>query len=78
MYKSLNNKELSKEYLQKSLESDTKSNYLEGVIEDNIDLARLTDEKYYLDEALRLSRQAISEKIFYRQKGCCMDIMYQS
>ena len=52
LYKSLDNRDLSKEYLLKSYSLNKKSVNIEGLINDNIDLARLTDDKHFVDDAL--------------------------
>jgi tetratricopeptide (TPR) repeat protein len=55
LYYALNNKEESRDYLFKSYELNKKNNYVEGLVRDNIDLARFTDEKSYIIDALHLA-----------------------
>jgi tetratricopeptide (TPR) repeat protein len=55
MYKSLDSKSLAKDELQASLALNKKNKNPGGMIWDYIDLSRLTDEKFYISEALRIA-----------------------
>ncbi|MGN6530223.1 MAG: tetratricopeptide repeat protein [Ginsengibacter sp.] len=55
MYKNLENQDLAKEELNKSLALNKKYHNVEGMVFDYFDLSRLTDEKYYIDEAVRIA-----------------------
>lgn len=55
MYKWLGEPDAAKDELKKSLILDKEYGYSEGLIKDYYDLARLTDEKFYIDKALELS-----------------------
>ena len=69
LYKYLENDLTAKEYLLKSLELNKKHKNGEGLIKDYIDLARLTDERYYIERALSLSDSLNQEKYFIQSKG---------
>ncbi len=51
----LNNKEIAKDFLKKSLKLNKENDYIEGQIRDYYDLSRVTDEISYLEKALHLS-----------------------
>ncbi len=55
MYRDLDNDDLAKEELKKSLELNKQYNYSDGLIRDYYDMGRLTDEKFYIDKAIKLS-----------------------
>ena len=55
LYKTLGDTDAAKENLVKSLELNTAAGYQPGLLNDYIDLARLTDLKEYIDKALALS-----------------------
>jgi tetratricopeptide (TPR) repeat protein len=55
MYKNLGSNDLAKEELNASLTLNKKSKNSGGMILDYIDLSRLTDEKFYISEALRIA-----------------------
>jgi tetratricopeptide (TPR) repeat protein len=55
MYKSLGSDELAKDELIKSRVLNKEKNNGEGLISDYMDLSRLTDEGFYLDEAIRIA-----------------------
>ena len=55
MYKGLGEMDAAKDELKKSLALDKEYGYGEGMVMDYYDLARLTDEKFYIDKALELS-----------------------
>ena len=63
LYKSLNNREQSKAYLQEALVINKAKKDSTGIVNVLIDLCRLTDERVYLDEALRISEKLKSEKL---------------
>ena len=72
LYLSLRNDPTAKEYLLRSVELNKKHMNGEGLIKDYIDLARLTDERYYIEKALSLSDSLNLENYFIRAK----EIMY--
>ena len=51
----LENKDIAKDFLKKSIKLDKENNYLEGQIRDYYDLSRVTDEVSYLKKAITLS-----------------------
>ena len=51
----LQNNDIAKDFLKKSLKLDKENNYLEGQVRDYYDLSRVTDEKSYLEKAIALS-----------------------
>ncbi len=55
MYKQLHNDDLAKEELNKSFSLNKKYGNKEGLIRDYYDLARLTDEKYFIQQAISLA-----------------------
>ena len=55
IYKDLGQDDAAKDELKKSLALDKQYNYSEGIFMDYYDLARLTDEKFYIDRSLELS-----------------------
>jgi hypothetical protein len=69
LYVSLQNNPTAKEYLLRSVELNKKHKNGEGLVKDYIDLARLTDEKYYIDKALFLSDSLNLEYYYIRAKG---------
>ena len=72
LFVSLKNEFTAKDYLLKSLDLNTKNKYGEGLIKDYIDLAKLTDERSYIEKALQLSDSLKLEEYFIQSKG----IMY--
>ena len=72
LYISLQNDLTAKEYLLRSVELNKKYKNGEGLVKDYIDLARLTNERYYIEKALSLSDSLNLENYFIRAKG----IMY--
>jgi len=62
LYRSLENNDLAKANLLKSLELNTQQNNTEGLLIDYIDLARLTNEKDYIEKAYKLADSLRSEK----------------
>ena len=69
LYRSLQNDLIAKEYLLRSVELNRKHKNGEGLVKDYIDLARLTDERYYIDQALSLSNSLNLEYYFMRAKA---------
>jgi hypothetical protein len=69
LYRSLDNDLTAKEYLLASLEQNKKYKNGEGLIKDYIDLARLTEERYYIEKALSLSDSLNLENYFIQAKG---------
>lgn len=69
LYRSLQNDIVAKEYLLRSVELNKKYKYGEGLVKDYIDLARLTNERYYIDKALSLSESLNLEYYYIRAKG---------
>jgi tetratricopeptide (TPR) repeat protein len=51
----LDNKDVAKEFVKKSLKLNKEHNYVEGQIWDYYDLSRITDERSYLEKAIVLS-----------------------
>ena len=72
LYVSLQNNPAAKEYLLRSVDLNKKHKNGEGLVKDYIDLARLMDERYYIDRALSLSDSLNIEYYFMRAKA----IMY--
>lgn len=68
LYKSLNNKEQSKEYLQDALKISRAKKDSTGIVYTLIDLCRLTDEKVYLHEAMRIAEKLKSDKLIIAVK----------
>jgi tetratricopeptide (TPR) repeat protein len=69
MYKGLGQNDAAKDELKKSLTLDKENGYGEGMVQDYYDLARLTDEKFYIDKALELSDSFHLNKYNFRVKG---------
>jgi hypothetical protein len=69
LYRSLRNDLTAKEYLLRSVELNKKNKNGEGLVKDYIDLARLTDERYYIERALSLSDSLNLEYYYIRAKG---------
>lgn len=55
MYRVLNNNDVAIDELKKSLSLDKENKYGAGMIRDYYDLARLTDEKFYIDKSIQIS-----------------------
>lgn len=67
-YRSINEKDLAKENLKKSLEIDKQLNDEEAICIDNLELAKLTDEKIYYDKGLEIAAKINSEKIILQSR----------
>lgn len=63
LYKSLNNSEQSKAYLQEALDFNKAKKDSAGIVNVLIDLCRLTDNRVYLEEALHISEKLKSDKL---------------
>jgi len=55
IYSTLNIETVAKSELEKSLTLNKENNYGEGMVADYYDLARLTDEKFYIDKAIQVA-----------------------
>ena len=69
MYKGLGQNDAAKDELKKSLALDKENGYGEGMVLDYYDLARLTNEKFYIDKALQLSDSLHLDKYNFKTKG---------
>lgn len=69
IYKGLGEKEAAKYELKKSLALDKEFGYSEGMVQDYYDLARLTDEKFYIEKVLELSSSLHLYKYNFSAKG---------
>ncbi|HEY5773826.1 MAG TPA: tetratricopeptide repeat protein [Chitinophagaceae bacterium] len=69
LYISLQNILEAKEYLLRSVTLNKKYKNGEGLVKDYIDLARLTDERFYIEKALSLSDSLNLEYYYIRAKG---------
>ena len=69
LYLSLRNDLIAREYLSRSVELNKKHKNGEGSIKDYIDLARLTEERFYIEKALSLSDSLDLEYYFIQAKG---------
>ncbi len=69
LYLALDNELTAKENLFRSLELNTKYKNGEGLIKDYIDLAKLTEERYYIERAISLSDSLNLENYFIQAKG---------
>jgi len=69
LYQSLNDSIAAKNNLQKSLALNTANHYRKGVLNDFIDLARITNKKEYIDKAIALadSLQLLRELVFSKK-----------
>jgi tetratricopeptide (TPR) repeat protein len=68
MYSSLGNIEDAKQQLKKSLALDKQNKYGEGLVRDYFDLARLTEEKSFIDKTIELSDSLHLNKYILRAK----------
>lgn len=55
MYKQLGHEDIAKEELKKSLALNKEHNYQKGILQDYYDLARLTDERFFIDKTIELA-----------------------
>ncbi len=55
MYQSLGHSDIAKEELKKSVAINKENSYDEGLLKDYYDLARITDEKFFIDKAIELA-----------------------
>ena len=72
LYQSLENNILAKENLFQSLKLNKENNYSKGIVNDYIDLARITNERSYIEKAINLADSLNLEKYLIRAKN----IMY--
>jgi hypothetical protein len=72
LYISLQNEPSANEYLQRSVELNKKYKNGEGLVKDYIDLARQTNQRYYIEKAISLADSLNLEYFFLQAKG----IMY--
>jgi tetratricopeptide (TPR) repeat protein len=76
MYSNLGNNEDAKEQLKTSLVLDQENNFGEGMVRDYYDLARLTDEKYFIDRTIQLSDSLHLYKYILRAKNLMFVYLY--
>lgn len=69
MYSSLGNDDEAKEELEKSLALDKENKYGEGMVRDYFDLARISDEKFYIDKTIELADSFHLYKFKLKAKG---------
>lgn len=62
LYRSFGNEEMGKANLLQSLELNTQYNNTEGQFKDYIDLARITNEREYIDKASKLAKTLRSDR----------------
>ncbi len=62
LYRSFGDNEMGKKYLLQSLQLNTKYQNKEGQYKDYIDLARITDEREYIDKAIELAAGLNSDR----------------
>lgn len=75
-YVYLQNKDIAKDFLKKSLLLDKENNYLEGQIRDYYDLSRVTDEMSYLEKAIALSDSLHFNKYTLQAKRLLLTYYY--
>ncbi len=68
LYQNLGNRDQAKENLYQSLELNRENKNREGLIKDYIDLARLTDERLFIEKAIELSDSLDLEKHLIQAK----------
>jgi len=68
LYQTLGNRDQAKENLYQSLELNRENKNYEGLINDYIDLARLTDERFFIEKAIQLSDSLNLEKYLIQVK----------
>ena len=69
LFSSLKNEQVAKDYLLQSLELNTKNKYGEGMIRDYIDLARLSNERSYIEKALQFADSLKLESYVIQSKN---------
>lgn len=69
MYSSLGNDDEAKEELKKSLALDKENKYGEGMVRDYFDLARITEEKFYIDKTIELADSLHLYTFILKAKG---------
>ena len=62
LYRSFGDNETSKKYLLQSLQLNIKNHYSEGLFKDYIDLARITNDRDYIDKASELAKGMNSDR----------------
>ncbi|MEP7165414.1 MAG: hypothetical protein ABI741_12015 [Ferruginibacter sp.] len=72
LYRSFGDDDMGKKYLLQSLELNTKHHYQEGLFRDYIGLARITNDRDYIDKAISLSEKLKSD----RYKLAARKLMY--
>ena len=63
LYRLFGDDDMGKKYLLQSLELNTSHQYTEGLFRDYIDLARLTDERDYIDKAASLADELNADRV---------------
>lgn len=69
VYKYLEQYEAAKDELKKSLTLDKENGYAEGMVHDYYDLARITDEKIYIDKTIELAESLHLNNYIFSAKG---------
>lgn len=72
----LNNKDIAKDFLKKSLRLDKENCFFDGQIRDYIDLYRVTDEISYLQKAIKLSDSLKYTKYILYAKRVMLSFYY--
>ena len=72
LYRSFGDNETSKKYLLQSLQLNTKNHYSEGLFKDYIGLARISNDRNYIDKASELAKGLNSD----RNKLVAKQLMY--
>ena len=62
LYRSFGDDDMAKKYLLQSLELNTKHHFSEGLFKDHIGLARITNERNYIDKAISLAETLNSDR----------------
>jgi tetratricopeptide (TPR) repeat protein len=68
MYMGLGNIDIAKEELKKSLALNKEHNYSEGMVRDYYDLARITDEKFFIEKTIELAHSIRSARYVLQGK----------
>lgn len=69
MYQALGNSDIAKEELKKSLSLNREAGYSEGLVRDYYDLARITDEKFFIDKTIALADSLHMPKYVLKAKS---------